>query len=116
MLGVKISHPTVVDGGVEVVVYGNGYQVWNAILTLQTELRITTGESRVEIVLAIRPQNPSTYLNVSVVGLKSSDAVFAVRCPTSDADRFSATLSALANQSHMPKSIRQELKPIQHAH
>jgi len=27
VLGVKISHPTVVDGGVEVVVYGNGYRV-----------------------------------------------------------------------------------------
>jgi len=25
--GVKISHPTVVDGGVEVVVYGNGFRV-----------------------------------------------------------------------------------------
>ena len=27
MLGAKISHPTVVDGGVEVVVYGNGFRV-----------------------------------------------------------------------------------------
>jgi uncharacterized protein YbjQ (UPF0145 family) len=26
VLGVKISHPTVVDGGVEVVVYGNGFR------------------------------------------------------------------------------------------
>lgn len=25
VLGVKISHPSVVDGGVEVVVYGNGF-------------------------------------------------------------------------------------------
>lgn len=25
VLGVKISHPTVVDGGVEVIVYGNGF-------------------------------------------------------------------------------------------
>jgi len=30
VLGVKISHPTVVDGGVEVVVYGNGYRVRRA--------------------------------------------------------------------------------------
>jgi len=29
VLGVKISHPTVVDGGVEVVVYGNGYRIRN---------------------------------------------------------------------------------------
>ncbi|MBI3959070.1 MAG: hypothetical protein HY328_09695 [Chloroflexi bacterium] len=27
--GVKISHPTVMDGGVEVVVYGNGFRVRN---------------------------------------------------------------------------------------
>ncbi len=27
VLGVKISHPSVVDGGVEVVVYGNGFRV-----------------------------------------------------------------------------------------
>jgi uncharacterized protein YbjQ (UPF0145 family) len=26
VLGVKISHPHVVDGGVEVVVYGNGFR------------------------------------------------------------------------------------------
>ncbi|MEZ4638870.1 MAG: heavy metal-binding domain-containing protein [Caldilineaceae bacterium] len=26
VIGVKISHPTVVDGGVEVVVYGNGFR------------------------------------------------------------------------------------------
>lgn len=26
VLGVKISHPTVVDGGVEVIVYGNGFR------------------------------------------------------------------------------------------
>ena len=25
VLGVKISHPSIVDGGVEVIVYGNGY-------------------------------------------------------------------------------------------
>ena len=29
VLGVKISHPTVVDGGGEVVGYGNGYRVRN---------------------------------------------------------------------------------------
>lgn len=27
VIGVKISHPTVVDGGVEVVVYGNGFKM-----------------------------------------------------------------------------------------
>ncbi len=27
VLGVKISHPVVVDGGVEVIVYGNGYRL-----------------------------------------------------------------------------------------
>jgi len=27
VLGVKISHPSLVDGGVEVIVYGNGYKV-----------------------------------------------------------------------------------------
>lgn len=27
VLGVKISHPQVVDGGVEVVIYGNGYRL-----------------------------------------------------------------------------------------
>lgn len=27
VIGVKISHPTVVEGGVEVIVYGNGF--WN---------------------------------------------------------------------------------------
>ena len=27
VLGVKISHPSLVDGGVEVIVYGNGYRV-----------------------------------------------------------------------------------------
>ena len=27
VIGVKISHPSVVDGGVEVIVYGNGYRV-----------------------------------------------------------------------------------------
>ena len=27
VLGVKISHPSLVDGGVEVVVYGNGYRL-----------------------------------------------------------------------------------------
>lgn len=27
VLGVKISHPTVVDGAVEVIVYGNGYRL-----------------------------------------------------------------------------------------
>lgn len=26
VLGVKISHPLVVDGGVEVIIYGNGYR------------------------------------------------------------------------------------------
>jgi uncharacterized protein YbjQ (UPF0145 family) len=26
VIGVKISHPTVVEGGVEVVVYGNGFR------------------------------------------------------------------------------------------
>jgi uncharacterized protein YbjQ (UPF0145 family) len=26
VLGVKISHPSLVDGGVEVIVYGNGYR------------------------------------------------------------------------------------------
>ena len=26
VLGVKISHPSVVDGGVEVIIYGNGYR------------------------------------------------------------------------------------------
>lgn len=26
VIGVKISHPTVVDGGVEVIVYGNGFK------------------------------------------------------------------------------------------
>lgn len=26
VLGVKISHPSVVDGGVEVIVYGNGFK------------------------------------------------------------------------------------------
>lgn len=26
VLGVKISHPTVVDGGVEVIIYGNGFR------------------------------------------------------------------------------------------
>ena len=26
VIGVKISHPQVVDGGVEVIVYGNGYR------------------------------------------------------------------------------------------
>lgn len=26
VIGVKIAHPTVVDGGVEVVVYGNGFK------------------------------------------------------------------------------------------
>lgn len=26
VVGVKISHPSVVDGGVEVIVYGNGYR------------------------------------------------------------------------------------------
>lgn len=30
VLGVKISHPTVVDGGVEVIVYGNGYRLRGA--------------------------------------------------------------------------------------
>ncbi len=30
MLGVEISHPTVVDGGVEVVVYGNGFRTRSA--------------------------------------------------------------------------------------
>ncbi|MBP7962106.1 MAG: heavy metal-binding domain-containing protein [Caldilineaceae bacterium] len=27
VLGVKISHPSLVDGGVEVIVYGNGYKL-----------------------------------------------------------------------------------------
>ena len=27
VLGVKISHPSLVDGGVEVIVYGNGFRV-----------------------------------------------------------------------------------------
>ena len=27
VLGVKISHPLVVDGGVEVIIYGNGYHL-----------------------------------------------------------------------------------------
>lgn len=27
VIGVKISHPTVVDGGVEVIVYGNGFRL-----------------------------------------------------------------------------------------
>lgn len=27
VMGVKISHPLVVDGGVEVIVYGNGYRL-----------------------------------------------------------------------------------------
>ncbi|MCY3900294.1 MAG: heavy metal-binding domain-containing protein [Caldilineaceae bacterium] len=27
VLGVKISHPVVVDGGVEVILYGNGYKL-----------------------------------------------------------------------------------------
>lgn len=27
VLGVKISHPLVVDGGVEVIIYGNGYRL-----------------------------------------------------------------------------------------
>lgn len=27
VIGVKLSHPSVVDGGVEVIVYGNGYRV-----------------------------------------------------------------------------------------
>ncbi len=27
VLGVKITHPTVVDGGVEVIIYGNGYRL-----------------------------------------------------------------------------------------
>ena len=27
VLGVKISHPVVVDGGVEVIIYGNGYHL-----------------------------------------------------------------------------------------
>ncbi|MYC93889.1 MAG: YbjQ family protein [Caldilineaceae bacterium SB0661_bin_32] len=27
VLGVKISHPVVVDGGVEVIIYGNGYRL-----------------------------------------------------------------------------------------
>lgn len=26
VIGVKISHPSIVDGGVEVIVYGNGYK------------------------------------------------------------------------------------------
>ena len=26
VIGVKVSHPTVVDGGVEVIVYGNGFR------------------------------------------------------------------------------------------
>ena len=26
VVGVKVSHPTVVDGGVEVIVYGNGFR------------------------------------------------------------------------------------------
>ena len=32
VLGVKFSHPVVVDGGVEVIIYGNGYR-----LTVQEE-------------------------------------------------------------------------------
>lgn len=31
VIGVKISHPTVVDGGVEVIVYGNGYRLRSRI-------------------------------------------------------------------------------------
>ena len=27
VLGLKISHPVVVDGGVEVIIYGNGYRL-----------------------------------------------------------------------------------------
>ena len=27
VLGVKISHPMVVEGGVEVIIYGNGYRI-----------------------------------------------------------------------------------------
>ena len=27
VLGVKFSHPLVVDGGVEVIIYGNGYRI-----------------------------------------------------------------------------------------
>lgn len=27
VLGVKISHPQVVEGGVEVIIYGNGYRI-----------------------------------------------------------------------------------------
>jgi len=30
VLGVKISHPVVVDGGVEVIIYGNGYRLSTA--------------------------------------------------------------------------------------
>ena len=29
VLGVKISHPQIVDGGVEVIVYGNGFKYTN---------------------------------------------------------------------------------------
>jgi uncharacterized protein YbjQ (UPF0145 family) len=37
VLGVKISHPTVVDGGVEVIVYGNGYRVRSANVDMLKE-------------------------------------------------------------------------------
>ncbi|MXZ21402.1 MAG: YbjQ family protein [Caldilineaceae bacterium SB0665_bin_25] len=30
VMGVKISHPVVVDGGVEVIIYGNGYRLSTA--------------------------------------------------------------------------------------
>ncbi|MXY92552.1 MAG: YbjQ family protein [Caldilineaceae bacterium SB0670_bin_27] len=30
VVGVKISHPLVVDGGVEVIIYGNGYRLSTA--------------------------------------------------------------------------------------
>lgn len=39
-------------------------EMQDAIVTLQAELAVATGESRVETVLAIRPRNQSTYLNV----------------------------------------------------
>jgi uncharacterized protein YbjQ (UPF0145 family) len=37
VLGVKISHPTVVDGGVEVVVYGNGFRWVEAERTVASQ-------------------------------------------------------------------------------
>jgi uncharacterized protein YbjQ (UPF0145 family) len=33
VIGVKISHPTVVDGGVEVIVYGNGFRLHDQAVT-----------------------------------------------------------------------------------